>query len=47
MDWEKIQKAVEAIQMGIGNRIDLKEDNVVVYKVGNQGVIRIDIKGVK
>ena len=43
MDWVKIQKAVEAIQSGIGNRIDLKDDNVVVYAVGSN-IIRIDIK---
>lgn len=45
MDWDKIKQAVEAIQYGIANRIDL--EGVVVYKVGNQGVIRIDIKDKK
>jgi hypothetical protein len=43
MNWTKIQKAVEAIQAGIGNKIDLKEDKVTIYAVGNN-VIRIDIK---
>jgi N6-adenosine-specific RNA methylase IME4 len=44
LDWTKIQKAVEAIQSGLGNRIVLKEEGVVVYKIGNQDVIRVDIK---
>ena len=43
MNWEKVAKAVEAIQAGIGKRIDLKDQNVVVYAVGDN-VIRIDIK---
>lgn len=47
MNWEKIAKAVETIiQAGIAKRIDLKEENVVVYAVGDN-VIRIDIKNVK
>jgi hypothetical protein len=41
--WEKIQKAVEAVRGGIADRMDLKEFNVIVYRVGN--VIRVDIKG--
>lgn len=42
MDWTKIQKAVEAIESGLGNRIDLK-DGITVNAVG-ANVIRIDIK---
>lgn len=42
MDWRKIEKAIKAIQDGIGKRIDL--GNIIVYAVG-KNVIRIDIKG--
>lgn len=41
-DWNKIAKAVIAIENGVGKRIDL-ENNIVVYAVG-ANVIRIDIK---
>jgi hypothetical protein len=41
MDWNKIQKAYEAVQNDLAKRIDVT-DKVLVYKAG--GVIRIDIK---
>ena len=42
MDWDKIKKAVEAIQAGIGKRVDIG-GGIIVYSVGEK-VIRIDIK---
>lgn len=40
-DWEKIQKAVEAVTIGMAERIDV-DKNTAVYRAGT--VIRIDLK---
>ena len=42
--WEKIQKAYEAVESGLADRIDNKEYNFSVYKAGT--IIRLDVKGV-
>lgn len=42
LDFNWMQKAIEAIEMGITNRIDSPDNKTKVYKCGS--VIRIDIK---
>lgn len=44
LDFSWMQKTVEAIEMGITNRIDSTDGKIKVYKCGS--VIRIDIKEV-
>lgn len=42
LDFGWMQKAIEAIEMGITNRIDSPDGKTKIYKCGS--VIRIDIK---
>lgn len=42
LDFSWMQKAIEAIELGITNRIDSPDKKIKVYKCGS--IIRIDIK---
>lgn len=42
LDFNWMQKAIEAIETGITNRIDSPDKKIKIYKCGS--IIRIDIK---